>query len=162
MKNRLAAALGFLLLASAAQAADAPASPMPPLERVKAAEKGSLKNPYADTDPVKVEEGKKLYFSKGCNGCHGGGGGGGMCPPLSNDTWVYGGDDDTLFRLITLGTDELTKSGYSRKATEAVKGPMMPFHTIVASDDDLWKIITFIRSNYRGGATKKFGDAPPK
>ena len=52
-------------------------------------------------------------MTAGCNGCHGGGGGGGMCPPLTNDTWVYGRDDDTLFRLITLGTDDLQKQGLS-------------------------------------------------
>ena len=43
----------------------------------------------------------------GCNGCHGGGGGGGMCLPLTNETWVYGPDDDTLFRLVALGSAEL-------------------------------------------------------
>jgi hypothetical protein len=26
---------------------------------------------------------------------------------LTNDTWVYGSGDDTLYRLIALGTDEL-------------------------------------------------------
>jgi hypothetical protein len=29
-----------------------------------------------------------------------------MCPPLTNDTWVYGADDDTLFRLIALGSEQ--------------------------------------------------------
>ena len=60
-----------------------------------------------------AEEGHHRYLSAGCNGCHGGGGGGGMCPPLTNETWVYGADDDTLFRLITLGSDGLNKAGYS-------------------------------------------------
>jgi hypothetical protein len=41
-----------------------------------------------------------IFFS--CNGCHGGGGGGGMC--LSHQRNLgYGPDDDTLFRLISLG-----------------------------------------------------------
>ena len=52
-------------------------------------------------------------MSAGCNGCHGGGGGG-MCPPLTNDVWLYGAGDDTLFRLVTLGSDELQKQGYKR------------------------------------------------
>ena len=69
------------------------------------------------TDPAKLaaiaDEGHQRYLSSGCNGCHGGGGGGGMCPPLTNDTWVYGAADDTLFRLITLGSDGLNKAGYS-------------------------------------------------
>ena len=76
--------------------------PMKPLERVAAAPKGTLKNPYTD-NPEAIAEGKKLYFGKSCNGCHGGGGGGGMCPPLTNTVWVYGDTDDTLFRLISLG-----------------------------------------------------------
>ena len=51
-----------------------------------------------------------------CSGCHGGTGGGGMCPPLTNDVWVYGGDDDTLFRLVAYGSQTLQSKGYGRKA----------------------------------------------
>ncbi|MGQ0701180.1 MAG: c-type cytochrome [Panacagrimonas sp.] len=144
--------------ASTATATAAPAGSMPPIDRVKAAEKGSLKNPYNDTQAHIVEEGKKLWFSKSCNGCHGGGGGGGMCPPVSNETWIYGGDDDTLFRLVALGSVELANAGYARKQSENVKGPMVPFGALITTDDDLWKIITFIRSNYRGGPAKKYGN----
>ena len=85
-------------------------------------------------------------MAAGCNGCHGGTGGGGMGPPLTNQVWVYGKDDDTLFRLIALGSDELQKQGYSRKGSENVVGPMPPMGTVVKSDDDLWKIIAWIRS----------------
>ncbi|WP_299692040.1 c-type cytochrome [Hydrocarboniphaga sp.] len=141
-------------------AATAAPSGMPPLDRVKATPKGGLKNPYTDANADIVAQGQKLYMKTGCNGCHGGGGGGGMCPPLSNDTWVYGGDDDTLFRLVSEGTDALQKDGYMRKGHENVVGPMPQHGMIIKSDDDLWKIITFIRSNYRGGPSKKFGDQP--
>ena len=41
---------------------------------------------------------------------------------------------------------ELQKQGYSRKGSENVVGPMPPFGQIVKSDDDMWKIIAFIRS----------------
>lgn len=129
-----------------------------PVERVKATRQGELKNPYKDDNADIVAQGQKLFMHSGCNGCHGGNGGGGMCPPLTNDTWVYGGDDDTLFRLVTLGSDELQKAGYTRKGHENVVGPMPPHGTIVKTDDDLWKIITFIRSNYHGSPDKKFGD----
>jgi mono/diheme cytochrome c family protein len=115
-----------------------------PLETARNAEKGSLKSPYADYASV-AEEGRKLYLSAGCNGCHGMGGGG-MGPPLTNQVWVYGKDDDTLFRLIALGSDELQKQGYSRKGSENVVGPMPAMGGIVKSDDDLWKIIAWIRS----------------
>ncbi|HEX7770352.1 MAG TPA: c-type cytochrome, partial [Dokdonella sp.] len=97
-----------------------------------------------------------------CNGCHGGGGGGGMCPPLTNDVWVYDGDDDTLFRLVTLGSDELQKAGYSRHGSENVVGPMPPFGTLIKSSDDLFRILTFVRSKYSANADPhyKYGTPP--
>ena len=69
-----------------------------------------------------------------------------MCPPLTNDVWVYGAGDDTLFRLVTLGSDELQKQGYKRVKHEVVVGPMPPFGHIIKTSDDLWRIIAFIRS----------------
>jgi mono/diheme cytochrome c family protein len=116
-----------------------------PAETAKTAEKGSLKSPYSDYASV-APEGHKIFMAAGCNGCHGGTGGGGMGPPLTNQVWVYGKDDDTLFRLIALGSDELQKQGYSRKGSENVVGPMPAMGTVVKSDDDLWKIIAWIRS----------------
>jgi mono/diheme cytochrome c family protein len=116
-----------------------------PAELAKTAEKGSLKSPYADYASA-AEAGHQKFMAAGCNGCHGGTGGGGMGPPLTNEVWVYGKDDDTLFRLVALGSDELKKQGYSRKGSESVVGPMPPMGGIVKSDDDLWKIIAWIRS----------------
>lgn len=128
----------------------------PPLDLIKATPKGGLKNPYADKigDAAFIEEAHHRYLSAGCNGCHGGGGGGGMCPPLTNDVWVYGPDDDTLFRLINLGSDGLQKAGYKRIKQEVVVGPMPPFGGILKTSDDAWKIITFIRSVNPSSATK--------
>ena len=80
-----------------------------------------------------------------------------MDPPLTNDIWVYGGDDDTLFRLVTLGSDELQKQGYTRTGRENVVGSMVPFGTIIKSSDDLWKILAFVRAKYSGDASHKFG-----
>jgi mono/diheme cytochrome c family protein len=142
--------------------ADAPAAAVDytkilPVDLIKNAPKGSLTNPYKDSQADIVAEGAKLLQTYACSGCHGGGGGGGMCPPLTNDTWVYGGDDDTLFRLVTLGTDELQKQGYSRKGRENVVGPMPPFGAIIKSSDDLWKIFAFVRSKYSGDPAYKFG-----
>ena len=126
-----------------------------PLERVASTPKGQLKSPYPDFANV-AEEGHRKYMAAGCNGCHGGGGGGGMAAPLTNPVWIYGDDDDTLFRLIALGTGKLSpgdafgKLGYRRKGSEAVVGPMPPFGDIIKTDDDLWKIIAWIRSVYCG------------
>jgi mono/diheme cytochrome c family protein len=123
-------------------------------DRVKATEKGKLKNPYTG-DAKAIEEGKKLYLANSCNGCHGGGGGGGMCPPLTNQIWVYGSDDDTLFRLITQGSKDLQAAGYKRKGSENVVGPMPGYHEIITKEDDLWKIIAWIRSTWTHGDAKK-------
>ena len=148
--------------AAAAPAAGAPAAntdytKVAPLDLVKQTPKGQIKDPYTDTQADIVAQGETLFRSYSCSGCHGGSGGGGMCPPLTNDTWVYGGDDDTLFRLVTLGSDELQKNGYSRIGRENVVGPMPPFGSIVKSADDLFKILAFIRSHYDGDPGYKYG-----
>ncbi len=129
----------------------AAAETMTPLERLAGTPKGQLKNPYTDVSSV-AEQGLKIYRSLDCGGCHGGGGGGGMAAPLTNEVWIYGDDDDTLFRLITLGTGSLSpggafqKQGFVRKGSENVVGPMPPYGEIVKTDDEIWKIIAWIRS----------------
>lgn len=128
-----------------------------PAQRADSTAKGKLKNPYSDTDAAAVAEGNKLFMSYACSGCHGGTGGGGMCPPLTNDIWVYGGDDDTLFRLVAYGSQELQAKGYSRKGQENVVAPMPPMGGIVKTDDDLWRILAFVRANYHGSPQCKYG-----
>jgi mono/diheme cytochrome c family protein len=115
-----------------------------PLETAKTAEKGALKNPYSDHGSV-AEAGKQIYLAAGYNGCHGMGGGG-MAPPSTNEVWIYAKGDDTLFRLIALGSDDLQKQGYTRRGSENVVGPMPPFGGIIKSNDDMWKMISWIRS----------------
>ena len=126
----------------------------PPLDLIKATPKGGLHNPYNDKIADMTEAGHKKYLSFSCNGCHGGGGGGGMCVPLTNDTWVYGPDDDTVFRLIALGSVDLTKAGYKRVKSEVVVGPMPPFGGIIKTSDDLWKVIAWMRSVNPGSEKK--------
>jgi mono/diheme cytochrome c family protein len=133
-----------------------------PLDLVKSTPQGKLVNPYKDTQEDIVASGQKGLLHYSCSGCHGGGGGGGICPALTNDIWVYGGDDDTLFRLVTLGSDELQKAGYARKGRENVVAPMPPFGAIIPNADDLWKIIAFIRSRYSGDPAYKFGTPAPE
>lgn len=135
-----------------------PGDTTPPLDLIKATPIGGLHNPYNDKIDAMSEEGHKKYLSFSCNGCHGGGGGGGMCPPLTNDSWVYGASDDAIFRLIALGTDELKKQGYKRIKQEVVVGPMPPFGTIIKTSDDLWKVIAFIRAK-NPSSLKRAGEA---
>jgi len=94
---------------------------MTPLELAASTPKGGLRNPYSHSSAA-AEEGHKIYMSLDCSSCHGGGGGGGMAAPLTNPIWIYGKDDDTLFRLIALGTVELQKQGYRRKGRNSSSG----------------------------------------
>jgi mono/diheme cytochrome c family protein len=121
----------------------------PPLEVVESAKIGTIHNPYTGNADM-IAEGKKVFFGKSCNGCHGGGGGGGMCPSLKNVVWVYGSDDDTLFRLIALGSQGLQAKGYVRKGQENVVGPMPPFGGLIKDDDEEFKLIAFLHSLYDG------------
>ncbi|MGO9512135.1 MAG: c-type cytochrome [Steroidobacteraceae bacterium] len=157
------AAIGILgrAWAGGSEAANVDYTKISPPDLVKNTPKGKLVNPYKDTQADIVADGHKLFLSYSCSGCHGGGGGGGMCPPVTNDVWVYGGDDDTLFRLVTLGSEELQKQGYTRIGHENVVGPMPPMGAIVKNADDLWKIFAFIRSKYDGDPAYKYG-APPE
>jgi mono/diheme cytochrome c family protein len=131
-----------------------------PSNLVASTPKGKLVNPYKDTQAAIVAAGSTLFRSYSCSGCHGGNGGGGICPPLTNGVWIYGGSDDTLFRLVTLGSDGLQKQGYTRKGLENVVAPMPPFGTTIKSADELWKILAFVRSKFDGDPKYKFGDPP--
>jgi mono/diheme cytochrome c family protein len=121
------------------------------LDRVTDAPVGQLRSPYGDSAAI-AEEGQRLYRAFDCNGCHGGSGGGGMAAPLTNEVWIYGSEDDTLFRVIALGTGSLSpgdafrKQGFVRKGSENVVGPMPPYGEIIKTDNDIWKIIAWIRS----------------
>ena len=130
---------------------------MTPIQRADSAPQGTLKNPYQDTDAAAVAAGGKAYQLFACSGCHGGTGGGGMCPPLTDGVWVYGGDDDTLFRLVAYGSQTMQSKGYSRKAEENVVGAMPAMGQVVKTDDDLWRILAWMRSVYHGPSECKFG-----
>lgn len=106
-------------------------------------------NPYAGKAEA-ISEGKNLFGSKSCSGCHGAGGGGGMGPAVINDTWIYGSDDATLFDLIKLGSVDYRAKGHDRKGREAVVGDM-PAMGGVATDDEIWKMIAFMRSAAKPG-----------
>ncbi len=109
-----------------------------------------LKNPFTG-DADKIEEGKKKWFSFGCSGCHGGGGGGGMCPSAINEKWVYGGNDDVLFRLITLGSDQLMAQGHVRVKKESVVAPMPQVGEMTdMTTEDVWLVLTYLRSKFKG------------
>jgi hypothetical protein len=79
---------------------------------------------------------------------------------VTNGVWIYGGDDDTLFRLVTLGSGGMQKQGYTRQGLENVVAPMPSFGTVIKNADDLWKLLAFIRSKYDGVPSTKYGSPP--
>ena len=112
-----------------------------------------VKNPYTN-DAAAIAQGKEMFVSYACSGCHGAGGGGGMCPPVINSTWVYGGDDTTLFNLIKLGSVELRAKGYARTGHENIVGDMPPFGSLLTPDQE-WKLIAYVHSQYKGDAADR-------
>ena len=122
---------------------------------------GELVNPFDASDEEVVAKGQAA-FRGACAACHGGTGGGGMGPPLSNQVWNYDETDDTLFRLITLGSDCknfdvcIETLGYKRVKRETMSFPM-PGQGHLQKDapegkepslktpEDVWNIVTFIR-----------------
>ena len=95
-------------------------------------------NPYTGNAEA-IQQGRVLYLQTGCSGCHGPGGGGGMGPALLDDEWKFGSDDLTLFKLI--------KGEIPQQTMPA------PFGDVL-KDDEIWKIIAFIRSLYQGDPNK--------
>ena len=95
-------------------------------------------NPYTGNAEA-IQQGRALYLQTGCSGCHGPGGGGGMGPALLDDEWKFGSDDLTLFKLI--------KGEIPQQTMPATFGAVL-------KDDEIWKIIAFIRSLYQGDPSK--------
>jgi mono/diheme cytochrome c family protein len=124
-----------------------------PEELVKKIPPGGLHSPYPDYAKLAKEEDLAHQFRlPGCNECHGGTGGGGFCPALTQGVWFWGNTDDVLFRLVTLGSAALEKSGFERIQWGSVHGPMPPMGMTIKTADHLWKIIAFIRSINPPGA----------
>jgi cytochrome c(L) len=95
-------------------------------------------NPYTG-NPDATKEGRTLFLQVGCSGCHGAGGGGGMGPALLDDDWTFGSDDETLAKLV--------KGEIPQQTMPSVFGKEL-------SDDDVWKILAYVRSLYRGDPSK--------
>ena len=89
-------------------------------------------NPYTGKADA-IAEGQELYKKFNCYACHGMAGGGGMGPNLTDETWQTGdGSDADLQTQIKEG-----------------KGNMPPFKSLL-TDDQVWKLIAFVRSLYKG------------
>ncbi|MEG6508797.1 c-type cytochrome [Methyloligella sp. 2.7D] len=145
--------VGLALLVFSIGRVPGPETVMTPGERVAATPQGALKNPFDPSDAAIAAEGKALFAKSECVGCHGADASGHVCPSAINSVWVYGDDDDTLFRLIAIGTGPLQQAGYRRKARETKVGPMPGMGSLIETDRDLWKIVTWLRSRASGAGT---------
>ncbi|HJS59948.1 MAG TPA: cytochrome c peroxidase [Vicinamibacteria bacterium] len=102
-------------------------------------------NPFAGDAEV-VKEGRKLFLSFGCSGCHGVMGGGGMGKPILDDTWIFGSDDETLYKLIKGQIPQQT----------------MPKTWASLPDEQVWKLLAYVRSLYKGDPSLvDWGLTPP-
>ncbi len=125
--------------AKAAEYAQAPSGEQPKAPEAPApTDKPTPKklNPFTG-NPDAITEGRQLYLQTGCPGCHGSGGGGAMAgaTPFIRDAWKFGGDDETYFKVI--------KGTYPGQTMPAVFGANL-------TDEQVWKIIAWIRSIYKG------------
>jgi mono/diheme cytochrome c family protein len=99
----------------------------------RSADKPKMLNPFAG-EPEAIKEGRRLYGTEGCSGCHGLMGGGGMGKAILDDTWAFGSDDETLYKLMKGQIPQQT----------------MPKTWAAHTDEQIWKMLAFVRSLYKG------------
>ena len=98
---------------------------------------GAGTNPFTG-DAEAIAEGKRLWRKTGCYSCHGSVAEGGVGPSLTDDDWVYKPTDETLFKAIANGRAGTNMVGWSKDLDE----------------EQIWKLIAFIRSLYQGDPNK--------
>jgi cytochrome c oxidase cbb3-type subunit 3 len=136
-----ATALGALLLGGAACARERPAERGAPTAAAPAtvvrtsdlvaggvAPVVSRRNPYQGSTTA-VAEGKRLYESFNCGGCHGGAGGGGIGPPFADQEWIYGSDPANIYQSIVQGRPNGMPSFGARLPPEVI-----------------WRIVAYVRT----------------
>jgi len=101
----------------------------------------ALRNPY-EGNSAAVAQGRKLFQSMNCNGCHAPQGGGGMGPPLSDDQWIYGSEPAQIFLTIMQGRPN-----------------GMPSFSRALPEDEVWKLVAYVRT--LSGLPDRKSPAPP-
>lgn len=110
----------------------APATPpatamTPPPTPGPAAAPAETPNPYKGNLRA-ISEGKRLYHSFNCVGCHAAGGGA-IGPALMDEKWIYGSEAANIHAAILDGRPN-----------------GMPSFRGKIEDDDAWKIAAYVRS----------------
>lgn len=88
---------------------------------------GRPRSPYQE-NAYGISEGKRLYQSFNCNGCHASGGGG-IGPALMDDKWIYGESPEQIFSSIVQGRPD-----------------GMPSFADKITDDQVWQIVAYVQS----------------
>jgi cytochrome c oxidase cbb3-type subunit III len=104
------------------------AMPIGPIPGEPASTRLEQRNPFG-TDPVAAMEGRRLFTSFNCAGCHGDHAGGGMGPSLRDERWLYGGTDANVAASIAQGRAHGMPSWGPKLTTEQV-----------------WKLATYVKS----------------
>jgi len=87
----------------------------------------SVEAPY-DDNAWAVSEGKSLFNSMNCSGCHFQGGGG-IGPPLMDEEWIYGYEPQQIFASIADGRPN-----------------GMPAWKYTLSTQQIWQLVSYVRS----------------
>jgi cytochrome c oxidase cbb3-type subunit 3 len=86
-----------------------------------------VRGPY-ENNAYGVSEGKRLYNSFNCSGCHFQGGGG-IGPPLMDAEWIYGSQPENIFETIVEGRPN-----------------GMPSFRGKLGNDQVWQLVAYVRS----------------
>jgi cytochrome c oxidase cbb3-type subunit III len=86
-----------------------------------------VRNPYGE-NAWATAEGKALFVSFNCVGCHANGGGG-MGPPLMDRTWIYGGQPIEIYASIVEGRPN-----------------GMPAFGGKLTDSQAWQLVAYVQS----------------
>jgi cytochrome c oxidase cbb3-type subunit 3 len=86
-----------------------------------------VKNPF-DGNEEGIAEGKRLYSTFNCAGCHAGGGGA-IGPSFMDDEWIYGSSSSNIFWTVMEGRPQ-----------------GMPAFGGRIAEDQVWRIAAYIRS----------------
>src|SRR5258708_34397612 len=87
-----------------------------------------LVNPHAG-DAKAIATGAKLFVAYNCVDCHGADGSGAMGPSLADGRWHFGGTATEVFESIYQGRPE-----------------GMPAWGSLISDDQIWMLVSYVRS----------------
>ena len=92
----------------------------------------ALRNPY-EGNAAAVATGAKLYVAYNCIDCHGADGSGAMGPSLADGRWHFGGTAPEVYESIFQGRPD-----------------GMPAWGSLLSSDQVWALVTYVRSLERG------------